>query len=406
MICPLCGNEQPIAPECARCGVIFERMHTLGRQRPVLPTPPPPLPRERRTDALARSLRLALLRRPAPLRHRQVFFVQLARMLQSGVPLDEALNRIGDVIVGSVMARASRQMAADVALGLTLSAAMARQAAVFDEVERAVVAAAEHTGALPRAANRLATRVEEARAIARTLAGGALYPVLLITLSIVSEPLPILILNGFPAFLRAVWLPAALWLGVLFAALVVLPALLARPALRSRGLAALGRVPGLRVLLLNRRYALVFDVLAQTLEAGLPLARCLELAGRASGELQVLAAGREVARSLDAGATLAVATTGLPGLDSASRATIAAGERTGHLPETFAELAKERRQGWQLQLRIAATALGFLLTVSSALWVGYSLIRQVQAGLAQPALSLPEADLRELQRALGPNLLK
>ncbi len=406
MICPLCGNDQPIAPECARCGVIFERMHTLGRPRLVKPEPPPPEPKAPPAVQVQQALRKAMATRPALLRHRHIFFVQLGRMLHSGVPLDEALGRIGDVVGRSAMGRATRAMAADVKIGVSLSAAMEREATVFDEVERAVVSAAEHTGDLPRAANRLASRVEEARRTSRILLGAAAYPVFIVTMSILSEPLPALVLSGFSAFLDAVWLPLTIWLAILLTGLVIVPQLLARPAVRSLLLDTLGRLPLLPILLRNRRYALAFDVLAQALEAGLPLARCLELSCRATGEERMVTAGRVVALAVDKGASLADASLGLPGLDGASRATIAAGERTGHLPETFAELAKERAQHWQTQLKIAASAFGLVLTLGSAAWVGYSLVRQVQQGVAGPLSGLPKADLRELERALGPELFK
>lgn len=406
MICPLCGNDQPIAPECARCGVIFERMHTLGRPRVVRPATPPPLPTTPPAVQVEQVLRKAIATRPAPLRHRQVFFVQLGRMLHSGVPLDEALNRIGDVVGRSAMNRAARAMAADVTSGLSLSAAMDKQAAIFDEVERAVVAAAEHTGDLPRAANRLASRVEEARRTSRILLGAAAYPIFIVTMSILTQPLPTLVLSGAGAFLDAVWLSAVIWLAILFTLLGIVPHLLARPAVRSRLLDGLGALPLLNILLRNRRYALAFDVLAQALEAGLPLARCLEMGCRAPGEERMVVAGRMMALAVDKGATLADASLGLPGLDSASRATIAAGERTGHLPETFAELAKERAEAWKLQLKLAASAFGLLLTLGSALWVGWSLVQQVQQGVASPLNGLPEADLRELKQVLGPELFK
>ncbi len=408
MICPLCGNDQPIAPECARCGVIFERMHTLGRPRVVRPEPPvlQPTPPAPVAAQVQQVLRQALTSRPAPLRHRQVFFVQLGRMLHSGVPLDEALARIGDVVGRSAMERAARRMALDITNGMTLSGAMEQHRGIFDEVERAVIAAAEHTGELARAANRLAARVEEAKRTSRILLGAAAYPVFIVTMSVLSQPLPALVLSGFPAYFDAVSLPALSWFSLLGVGFGLVPQLLARPAIRSGLLNFLGALPLLHTLLRNRRFALTFDVLAQSLEAGLPLARCIELACRAPGEEQMVVAGRIMALAIDKGATLADSSLGLPGLDSASRATIAAGERTGHLPETFAELAAERAQAWQTQLKIAAAAFGLILTLGSAAWVGLSLVQQVQQGVSGSMNGLPASDLRDLQRALGPDLFK
>jgi type II secretory pathway component PulF len=408
VICPLCGNDQPIAPECARCGVIFERMHTLGRPRVVRPAPElaPILESPTPAARVQETLRKVLSTRPATLKHRHVFFVQLGRMLQSGVPLDESLQRIGDVVGRSVMHRAAVAMAADVRQGLTLSAAMTEQGAVFDEVERAVVAAAEHVGDLPRAANRLAKRVEEARGTSKILLRATAYPVFLVTMSLLLDPLPVLVLQGFGAYMAALALPLLVWLTLLATGLVLIPHLLARPVVRSHVLDTLGALPLIHILLRNRRYALAFDVLAQALEAGLPLARCIELACRAPGEAQMVTAGQMVAMTVDKGATLAAASLGLPGLDSASRATIAAGERTGHLPETFEELAKERQQAWQGQLKLAAAAFGVAMTLGSAAWVAYSLIQQVQSGVTNSLNGLPKQDLRDLQRALGPELFK
>lgn len=406
MICPLCGHEQEIARECSRCGVIFERMHTLGRPRPVVLTPPPipdlkPLQRHQK---ILQYLHTFWLTRPPPTRHRQVFFVQLGRMLHSGVPMDEALGRIGDVVGHASMHRAVRAMAVDVTQGLSLSAAMERHPTIFDEVERAVVAALEHTGDLPRAASKLATRAEEARKRAGILRNAAAYPIFLVTVSILTEPLPTAVLSGMGAFLREILPPLTVWLLLLALAFLVLPSLLGRPQVRTAMLDALGRLP--LGLLVNRRYALLFDVLAQTLEAGLPLPRSLELATRSTGEPALQQTGRIVALAVEKGATLAVACEGLPGLDSASRATIAAGERTGHLPETFAELAKERQEAWAAQLKLMTRILAGLATVCAMLYVGWSLIQQVQNGAGNPLKGLPESDMRELQKVMGTEFLK
>ena len=411
MICPRCGNEQPVAPECGKCGVIFERMHTLGRLRPVKPLPPTvTLPVQSPVhpvgQAAFRTARALLVLRPATHKQRHIFFVQLGRMLQSGVPIDEALARIGDVVGRSPMERAARAMARDVQEGLSLSGAMDRQDAVFDEVERAVVAALEHTGDLPRAATRLAARVEEARIQAGILRGAVAYPAFLITTSILSGPVALAVTQGPGAYLAALAWPMTLWLLFLAFGLRILPAWLSRPHVRTGLLDVLAGLPLTGWMLVNRRYASLFDVLAQTLDAGILLPRALELASRATAETRMIEAGRLVALALEKGATLAAASDGLPGLDPASKATVAAGERTGHLPETFAELAKERQAAWQQQLRLAVRVLGAAMTLAAMLYVGWTVVAQMQQSAGNPLAGLPASDVRELERALGKDLFK
>ena len=87
-------------------------------------------------------------------------------------------------------------------------------------------------------------------------------------------------------------------------------------------------------------------------------------------------------------------------------ATVAAGERTGHLPETFAELAKERQAAWQQQLRLAVRVLGAAMTLAAMLYVGWTVVAQMQQSAGNPLAGLPASDVRELERALGKDLFK
>ena len=104
---------------------------------------------------------------------------------------------------------------------------------------------------------------------------------------------------------------------------------------------------------------------------------------------------------------LAAALAALPGATHRARATVAAAERSGHLPETFAELAAEARTAVAGHVRAATLVLRGLLGAAVAVAIAWQVIAQVRALTSDPFALVPgqQGDelRREIDRAL-PNL--
>lgn len=409
MICPKCGLDQPVAVECQRCGVIVQRF----RPRAPVQAPPPPA-RVAAAVAVAQPAPVAqivrtvlqdwshVVRNPPPsLKKRAQFFQQLGRLAQSGVPLDEALATLLPIVgTDTLLGRAVQAMRLDLQGNIVLAAAMARHPAVFDDVEVALVEAAAHTGELVPTCAALHERLIGAAEVRDSLVRAMAYPVFVLVASCVLMPLPLWFTESFAAFLAA-----ALWRLLVCAMLIGtvalgVPAAMAQPTVRARVLQWGARIPLISLGLVHRRLALVLDVLARAMRAGVPLPAALEVAGRASGEPEVTVATAKARASLSAGRPLHEAMAALPGLPSEGLALLAAAEKTGHVPEALAEQAAAWLTAWRRDLRLGGMALRFGLSLLVFLAMAASIVGQFQQVLADPLSMVPGQEGKELRKEM------
>ena len=201
-------------------------------------------------------------RPPAPGKLAQCYD-QWARQLSSGVPLEQALDTLVPIAGRKTpLGRALLACRRDLADGLPLPQALARQPHVFDAVAVAVIDAACHTGNLPAACTHLHMRAQSAAQVRTGLRKALAYPMFVLLSSWLLMPLPLLWTAGPGACAMAVGsrLAIAVVAGVVFAR--GLPLLLAQPRVRSWSLRVWAAVPVARLLAEHRRLALVFGALA------------------------------------------------------------------------------------------------------------------------------------------------
>ncbi len=106
-----------------------------------------------------------------------VFFVtQLSVMVDTGVPLDEALGAIGSQSDHSGLQALVTDIAEQVRGGVELSAALAKHPKHFDELFLALIQAAEATGRMGEMLSRAAEYMESDRETRRKVRGAMIYP--------------------------------------------------------------------------------------------------------------------------------------------------------------------------------------------------------------------------------------
>lgn len=118
-----------------------------------------------------------------------LFTRSLARLLQAGLPLADAL-RLAGAVPGGALAQLSDDLCTEVRSGASLAVALGRHdpvaQPVFGPVYRALLGAAEAGGALVRSLDRLADYTEKAENLSQSVRSALVYPFLLLSAAFVS----------------------------------------------------------------------------------------------------------------------------------------------------------------------------------------------------------------------------
>lgn len=322
-----------------------------------------------------------------------MFFAQLARMAGAGLPLPAAMANIARIVGKTPLGRALPAMATTLQTGATLAQAMATEPHCFDAVEIALIDAAQQTGHVPATCERIAKQIAETQAQQNALQKAMAYPIFLAATACVLGPIKKALTESMHAYLVAAGTQTAVLLGAVLLIWFGIPAFFARPAVKTAAMAFALRVPGLRAMMLNRRYSLLFSVLGHGVDVGLPLGTALELGARAAGDPVFQAQVPLVLNALARGDELHSAVLLLSGLDAESAGLIAAAEQTGHLSETFAELGEQRRQAFQKNVRLASLVFRYTLTAAVVVWTALSVVHQFQSAIG--------SEFDEIDRAEG-----
>jgi general secretion pathway protein F len=287
----------------------------------------------------------------------RLFSQELALLLQSGIPLLEALQTLREKEAGADAPSALGDVVAALREGQPFSAALARAPKDFDTLFVAIVAASERSGQLATSLQDHAAYLTWSQALKSRLVASTVYPLML--LGVGGAVIVFLLLYVLPRFAGVFDglgrdLPAAsralIDFGVLAAAhpvafltavlaLPVLAVMVARwPAAQRRVVAALWRAPGLGPRLRTVALARLYRSLGLLLAAGVPVTTALSvLTGVLSAPLQP--ALNRVKNKVEAGERLSQA------LESENLATpvaqrmVRVGESSGELPLMLARAA-------------------------------------------------------------------
>ena len=248
---------------------------------------------------------------------------QLATLVQSNLPLDEALQAAAEQSRNSRIKGMLLQVRSRVSEGYTLAYAMAEFPQVFNEMYRAMVNAGEHAGYLGPVLEQLADYTEQRQYTGQKLQMAMIYPFILVGVAIAvvvalmvfvvpelvgifaqsQRELPVLTrgLIATSDFLRE-W---GHWLLLGLVALVVL----ARRLLRDEGRKTawhrfLLRVPGLSRLLVALDTARFASTLSILMASGVPLLDSLRIAGEVLNNRVLRQDSKDVAERVAEGSSL------------------------------------------------------------------------------------------------------
>jgi type IV pilus assembly protein PilC len=127
-----------------------------------------------------------------------IFSRQLATMVDSGIPLVQALDILCEQIEKPVFKNIMTKVKDDIETGSSLSDALARHPAVFSTLYVNMVKAGESSGALDDILDRLASYLEKSSTLQRKVKASLVYPAVVITMAILITL--VMLLKVIPTF--------------------------------------------------------------------------------------------------------------------------------------------------------------------------------------------------------------
>jgi type IV pilus assembly protein PilC len=145
-----------------------------------------------------REARKAKKKGRIPTRDVVVFTRQFATMINSGLPLVQALDILAKQTDNKVLAAVTREVVYDVESGHTLADALSRHPNAFSQLYVNMVAAGEAGGILDTIMLRLATFLEKNDAIVRKVKGAMIYPAVIFSVAAIA--VVVLLIFVIPTF--------------------------------------------------------------------------------------------------------------------------------------------------------------------------------------------------------------
>lgn len=279
---------------------------------------------------------------------------RLAVVLNANIPLARGLRMIADARGRPRVKACARSLLEDVEAGQMLSAAMARQPGVFDNVTQHAVYAAEQTGELAEVMLRAAHALERRRYIATRVRLALVYPaILLIVGAVVATTALALVPQTFKMMYEDMGIPlpavtqwvisssdALLWIapGLPMLALIAW-AVLQLPEVRWRLAQVAGILPVLGPWLATLSLSRFADAMGELLSSGLPFVDAFRVAIGAVDNAPVRAALLLAGEAIESGTVVSDAMRAHPPLKKLA-ALMEVREASGTLSEGFASYAR------------------------------------------------------------------
>ncbi len=326
-----------------------------------------------------------------PAKEREYFTENLGLLLQSAVPVGEALDSLGRTTRSRPMKKSLQAMLADIESGVSLADALERSGIVSNQT-LALVKLGEQSGNLSENLQIAALQEEKSRIFKSKVRSALLYPVFVLSLTLVvglgvawfllprlastfsqlhvDLPLISKILIQFGIFLNAygiIAIPA--FLAFCFLGGYILFGFRRTKSLGQRLLFAL---PGTGRLMRESEIAQLGYLLGTLLEAGLPVTQALGLLAQASNLVHYQKFYRHLASSLDEGYSFKDSLAKYPHsqhlLPPAIQQMIIAGERSGSLSDVLLTIGRTYEQKADTTSQNLETILEPILLV--VVWLG------------------------------------
>jgi general secretion pathway protein F len=312
---------------------------------------------------------------------------QLASLVQSGMPLDQALAAVGEQADDARAATLCQALRAHVMAGESFGASLSRYPRTFPTLYRGLIAAGTETGRLPDVLARLADYLDARLALRQKFVTAMIYPMLVTIIAIAvigvlvtyvvpqvvsvyqqsRQTLPLLTraLIATSDFLRATgWI----WLALIVVAAIAVAVAWKRDASRARMHAMVLQVPGVGRLVRSLDTARYASTLAILAGSGAPLLRSLDAAADVVRMMPLSRAARAAGVLVREGVSLSRALKEQKVFPPVLIHLIANGEQSGALAPMLTRAANElegeaeRRLAW-----IAALIQPTLIVVMGAI---------------------------------------
>ena len=287
-----------------------------------------------------------------------IFTRQFATMINSGLPLVQALDILSQQTENKVLAEVTKQVVYDVESGHTLADALRKHPKAFTDLYVNMVAAGEAGGILDTILLRLATFLEKNDAIVRKVKGAMIYPAVIFSVAGIAIavllifviptfqsmfasvnlvlPLPTRIVIGASNILKNYWW-AIIGIGVFtfFA--------ISRYQKTSNGKLQIDklmlRLPVLGDLLRKSAVSRFTRTLGTLISSGVSILDGLEITARTAGNMVIHNAVMESRASIAGGETIAAPLQKSKVFPPMVISMIAVGEQTGGLDEMLTKIA-------------------------------------------------------------------
>ena len=295
----------------------------------------------------------------------------LGTLLQSGLPLDDALTALSKQSESADFKRAALDIRARVLEGHGLAAGLDQFPRAFPAVYRATIAAGAQTRHLPTVLRRLADFMEERQRVQQRLQVALIYPAVLsvVALAVVAglltyvvpevvkvfeqmeQELPLLtqVMITISEVLRR-W--GVVMLAVLVALIVLARAVFARPRPRLALDRASLHLPLLRTLLREADAGRFARTLAILLGSGLSMLEALHIAAKSVVNSATQIELDDAIERVREGSSLSHALTRVGGFPPLLAHLVANGENSGELPKMLDSAAEAHERSMQLKISV------------------------------------------------------
>src|SRR5258705_2925662 len=287
-----------------------------------------------------------------------IFTRQFATMINSGLPLVQALDILSQQTENKVLADVTRAVVYDVESGHTLADALRKHPKAFTDLYVNMVAAGEAGGILDTILLRLATFLEKNDLIVRKVKGAMIYPAVIFSVAAIAiSVLLIFVIPTFQALFASVELdlplPTRIVIGAsnllknywwaIIAVLVGAACSIKRYYENAPGKLQIDKLmlkaPVLGDLLRKSAVSRFTRTLDTLISSGVSILDGLEITARTAGNMVIHNAVMESRASIAGGGTIAGPLAKSQGFPPMGTSMIAVGEQTGGLDEKLTKIA-------------------------------------------------------------------
>jgi len=319
-----------------------------------------------------------------------IFFAnQLAVMVDTGVPLADALDSIAEQAEAESFRFICSDISEQVKAGMDFSAALTRYPKVFSRLFVAMVKASEATGTMGKMLQRVSNYLEQQRQVRKRVKGAMAYPLAMLGFCVaVVVAMLVFILPRFEKIYSgksaALPLPTRFLLALSNGIVTYWPFLIAAVALAVTGAVLFVRRPDGKIMLdqvrirmpllggMFRRACLARSLrtLSTMVATGVSMLDCLEIAAEVSGNVRFDAIWRELREKLKEGASLSEEMYKYELIPPCVTQMVAAGERTGKLAPVLDRVSTFCEEDLNAAIRTATSFIEPVMIVVMGLIVG------------------------------------